>query len=249
MPPTPPRPPTGPGGSAQPGFPPPGGCLALLPVPALARVHSAPARPGPGAPQAPPAPYLARCGGLGAGSRSRPPPSGLAVLSLRQPLPAGPPARRGLIHAPAPTTPAEARRPARAGSTWPHPGAPAFLPASRLQRGPCSRGPLHRIAPHRLARWPGHSRPLATDHWSVLRPPHPTTDHRPDRPRPPPCAALPASPWRRHPTAPCGARCQPQLWSMSRCMTPDPPPGSQGDFPEVWPVARKSWGAARWLGR
>lgn len=124
-----------------------------------ARPAARPPRPAPAGEGA----YLARCAGSqDTDSRSRPPPSGLAVRSVRRPLPGAARPPRGLIHAPAPAPPAPA--PACPGSTWgrggPTRGAPAFLrppppPASPRPPGPAAvPGPAPRGPPSRARRPP-----------------------------------------------------------------------------------------------
>ncbi|XP_060979883.1 basic proline-rich protein-like [Dama dama] len=154
------------------------------------RCRPRPTPPRPPLPRAPPGrspgrgPYLARCAGSrDKGSRSRPPPSGLAVRSVRQPLPTAARPPRGLIHAPAPAPPAapaaclpgqhlgagrphprRARIPPpparrrRSRDPRPRPGAPGPPPSPPRRRGP---GPRPGIPGDRWARTAGAPRPQA----------------------------------------------------------------------------------------
>lgn len=125
------------------------------------RCRPRPTPPRPPLPLAPPGrspgrgPYLARCAGSqDKGSRSRPPPSGFAVRSVRQPLPAAARPPRGLIHAPAPAPPAApaACLPGQhLGAGRPHPRRARIPPPPARRRR--SRDP-RRASPGGAARDP-----------------------------------------------------------------------------------------------
>ncbi|XP_058421278.1 proline-rich protein 2-like [Diceros bicornis minor] len=149
----PPRPATGPAAPAQvrregrPGEAAPGGAARADPAgPARPPLGRAPPRSSRGR-----GPYLARCAGSrDNGSRSRPPPSGLAVRSVRRPLPAAArPPRPDSRARPRPARRARARAglPGQhLGAGRPHPAAPAFRrppppPPRRAPARPAARRP------------------------------------------------------------------------------------------------------------
>ncbi|XP_042779302.1 basic proline-rich protein-like [Panthera leo] len=154
------------------------------PLPARAHLARPPRSRGPAAGLAAPAQVRVgappRCAGSrDKGSRSRPPPSGLAVRSVRQPLPVAARPPRGLIHAPAPAPPAApaAGLPGQhLGAGRPHPRRARIPPpAAAAARAPPDPGPRRAPRP----RAPGRPAPRGPPPPGPIRPPQlrvPTPD-------------------------------------------------------------------------